>query len=470
MMRREEGFSLIELLVAITVLLVGTVAAISAFDAGRRLSSVAERQTSIAHRAQLELERVASLPYSQVGLTASPAASAAPTDPGYYVTMPASACPAAPAGVPPTYQPDHAPGGSTVTEPLVVDGCTYGATAFVGGTVAPSQPWSDATSSGYVYDYITYARDPNCTGGTICPTDRDYKRVTVVVTISGVAQPTAPALVSTYIADPNAIPTGAPSNSQQNPLQSPNTECGNGGGAQVLCNNALSGTPITYFLSDTPYGSGYSPPSCSGNNLHPTLLSALSSLLTGSPDQLIASPPTGACSTPPCFALNLGCATTPGVPLVPASGASSGSCGAPPADNTKTHTWVAPAVPAGTTLNLNGTGGVTTYLESSSGVAVAATVCLGLYIVPGGLLGGVLGSLLSQPIGVIAQAHVTAAAGVPTPVSFNFNVGQAAAISSTVLNLARVEVVVWVAASAATNVGLAYDQAQLASQITLMAT
>ena len=45
--------------------------------------------------------------------------------------------------------------------------------------------------------------------------------------------------------------------------------------------------------------------------------------------------------------------------------------------------------------------------------------------------------------------------GVPTPVSFNFNVGQAAAISSTVLNLARVEVVVWVAASAATNVGLA---------------
>ncbi|HEU0318973.1 MAG TPA: prepilin-type N-terminal cleavage/methylation domain-containing protein [Solirubrobacteraceae bacterium] len=469
-MRGEDGFSLIELLVAVTVLLLGTVAAITAFDSARRLSTVAERQTLIAHRAQLELERVASLPYSQLGLTASPATSTLATDPGYYVTVPASACPGTPLGGGPTYQPDHAPGGSSATEPVVVNGCTYGAGVYVGGTVAPSHPWSDGTASGVVYDYITYVSDPNCAAGTICPASRDYKRVTVVATMSGVAQPTAPALIATYVADASAIPAGAPSNSQQNPLQSPNTQCSNGGGAQVLCNNALTGTPVTYFLSDTPSGGIYSPPACGGNNLHATLLGALSSLLTGSPDQLISSPPTGACTTPPCFAVNLGCGTTPGVPLVPATSGGGGSCGTPPADNTKSHTWVTPAIPAGTTVNLNGTGGMTTFVESTSAVAVDATICLGLYIVPSGLLGGVLGNLLSQPIGVAVQASVTATAGVPTPVSFNFNVGRTASISSTVLNLARIELVVWVAASAATNVAVGYDQAQLASQVTLMTT
>ena len=38
-------------------------------------------------------------------------------------------------------------------------------------------------------------------------------------------------------------------------------------------------------------------------------------------------------------------------------------------------------------MNLTGTGGMTTYLESSSGVSVNVTVCMGLYVVPGGILG-----------------------------------------------------------------------------------
>jgi hypothetical protein len=95
---------------------------------------------------------------------------------------------------------------------------------------------------------------------------------------------------------------------------------------------------------------------------------------------------------------------------------------------------------------------------------------VGLYIIPGGLLGTLAGNLLSQPIGAAASATVTATAGVPTPVSFSFNVGQAAAVTSTVLNVARIEVVVWVATSASTNVAFVYDQAQFASQFTLMST
>ena len=111
-----RGLSLIELLVAITVLLVGTVAAISAFDAGRGLSSVAERQTSIAHRAQLELERVALAPLQPGGLTRARGVR------GRVGSRLLRDVPAGSARAPrrrsPTYQPDHAPGGSTATEPL----------------------------------------------------------------------------------------------------------------------------------------------------------------------------------------------------------------------------------------------------------------------------------------------------------------------------------------------------------------
>jgi hypothetical protein len=108
---------------------------------------------------------------------------------------------------------------------------------------------------------------------------------------------------------------------------------------------------------------------------------------------------------------------------------------------------------------------------STSGVAVNVKVCLGLYLVPGGLLGSLTGNLLQSPIGVAVSASVTAQAGVPTPVSFNFNTGLSSVDQINgggLLGLPRVELVVWLAASASTNVSFVYDQANFASQITLM--
>ena len=223
------------------------------------------------------------------------------------------------------------------------------------------------------------------------------------------------------------------------------------------------------------YTNTYGNPPCSGNNEHQTAVNWLSGLLnTGpTPDQLVTGLPSGSCvdgggnSTPPCFAVNLGCNSGSGLPVVPTG---NSSCGSPPTDNSKSHAWVAPAVPVGSTVNLNGTGSMTTYLQSGNGVTANATVCLGLYIVPGGVLGALSGNLLAHPIGAAVSASVSVAAGAPTPVSFNFNVGQGATLTSTALNIVRVEAVVWVAASAGTQVDLDYDQAQLASQLTLITT
>jgi hypothetical protein len=479
--KAEDGFTMVEVLVAAVILIVGVLAALTAMDASRRLTLVAERQTSMAHRAQLELERVKSLPYSQIGLTGTSPSWSTTTGDYTYVNNPAGSCPGTPLGGAPSYQPDHGPGGSAATEAMVITGCSYTlggtSTPYLSGAIVPVSAWSDGRFSGNVYDFVTWTSDPTCsqtsTSGSICSTSNDYKRVTVVVTLTGATQPSKPAVVAGFVANPSAAPPGAPVNSQQNPLSNPTTSCLSGG-QTVSCSNTLSGTPLQYFPTDCSYSNSCGTPPCTGNLLHNTLVSTLLGTVAAAPDQLTTSLPAGVCTDgsgnpiPPCFGLDLGCGNGGGgVPIKPSGNAT---CGTPPTDNTKTHSWVTPQVPVGTTVNLNGTGSMTAYLESGSGVSVNATVCLGLYIIPGGVLGTLSGNLLSHPIGATVSASVSASAGIPTPVSFNFNVGQAAAVSSTILNVARVEVVLWVAASASTNVSLVYDQAQFASQFTLMST
>jgi prepilin-type N-terminal cleavage/methylation domain-containing protein len=494
---RQDGFTMIELLMAMLVLVVGMGAMVTTMTAAQKLTLVAERQTSMAHRANLELERVKSLPYNDIALTAGTSPYWSTNSSNYtYVNVPSGACPSQSTGTAPTYQPDHSKGGSSSTEPLVVNGCSYtlsgASTAVSGGTIAPVTAWTDGRFSGYIYDFVTFTSDPTCsqttTPGSACPVSNDYKRITIVVSINGVAEPSHPAIVTAFLPNPNQ-------NSQQNP-NSPTSQCTNTSGQSVSC-NTVPQQPVQYFLCDSPYSSSScSPPPCSGNNLHDTLVSALGS--APSPDALETTLPTGSCTdssgnpTPPCYGLNLlsNCVGLP-IPTTPictsncgssgGSGTCTGNCGGytgagsttcgttAPSSNTQAHSWVTSPMYTGTNLNLSGAGSLTTYLESSTGVAVNATVCLGLYVVPGGVLGNLTGNLLSTPIGAVVAANVSVAAGIPTPVSFNFNFGSADTVTGSLLGT-RIEAVVWLAASASTDVQVGYDQAEFASQLTLETT
>jgi hypothetical protein len=487
-MRGERGSLLIEVLVAAVILLVGVLTALTAMAAAQKLTLVSERQTTMVQRAQFEVERLKSLPNNEVALTGTSSSWSSTSSAPTYVNVPGGSCPSG-GGAAPTYQPDHSSGGSTATESLVINGCSYlvngTTTPVTSGIVAPVTPWSDGNLSGNIYDFVTWANDPTCgqtsTPGSDCQTTNDYKRITVVVTLNGVTSP-GPATVSAYLPNPNQ-------SSNQNLLLNPDTSCLNSQNQTVSCSKTLSGTPAQYFLSDTPNSSG-SPtaPSCSGNSLHNTVVNLLGLLgVAPVPDLLGTTLPTESCGTTgttgatgttgtatvPCYSLNLlsGCqgGLLQGLQMATNTPSGSNGCGSgPPSDNTKSHSWVTPGIPSGTTVNLKGTGALTAYLQNSSGVAVNVNLCLGLYVVPGGLLGSLLGNLLSQPIGVTVGATVSAQAGVPTPVSFNFNTGATAAVSGNLLGVARIEVVLWITASAGTNVSLAYDQAQVASQLTLM--
>jgi hypothetical protein len=123
---------------------------------------------------------------------------------------------------------------------------------------------------------------------------------------------------------------------------------------------------------------------------------------------------------------------------------------------------VTPAIAAGSTWNLAGTGTMATYFESGTATPVNATLCMALYALPSGLGG----TLLGTQIGATFSASVYASAGVPTPATFDFNVGSGTyALVST--GAARIEVVVWVVNSSSA-VDLVYDQSQFASQITFL--
>jgi hypothetical protein len=460
-MRSEDGFTIIEVLVAATVLLVGVLGMIAAMDASRRLTQVAERHTLMVHRAEREIERVEALPFAQVGMTAAPSHSTGAANPRYYVV----------AATPATFQWDrNAPG---TTEPFVVDP----AGAFTPTTESAAQPcpaatnpcsWTDGAQSGYVYDFVTWHYDSVCNAGAVCPAQNDYKRVTVVVTLTGAAHPSLPALVSSVVADTHAQPAGYVANGVQNPLQAPSTQCLNQVGVLVSCANALPGTPQTWFLYDTNATvSTTRQPIVGDHPTHPTL-APITGLLcnvlvtTGCPrpDLMGPTPPP---SPGPPTPNNLSNEVTG---VVYAGGRllhRDTDCANPPSttDNTKGAVWVTNQLSTNTVLT--GDGGMTVYTQTANSFAATVTLCVAIYNYPPSIL-----NLLQLPplrLGVVAYTSVVTPT-VPTPLSFTFNF-LGAGVTKTMVAGDRIGVRVWIAASAATDAAIIYDDPKFASVLQL---
>jgi len=181
---REEGMTLVEVLVAAALMAVGVIAMISVFDSSRGLVTTREKNDVTAHQGEAALERVLARDYKSIALTAAPSHSTTSTDPDYYAQSGG------------TYQWDQS-GSPQPADPLVVDGAN--------GAVAHVSTWSDGQSrlSGSIYRYVTWVDDPNVPG------TQDAKRVTIAVTVnntdtSGPGQLKKPVLVSSVVIDPAA--------------------------------------------------------------------------------------------------------------------------------------------------------------------------------------------------------------------------------------------------------------------------
>ena len=84
--RREEGFTLIEILIAVTLMSVGVAATMRVFGAAGRTTVRAQQQQVAVQQAQAEVDRLAALPYGELALTSAPPSSSNPLDPGHKVS------------------------------------------------------------------------------------------------------------------------------------------------------------------------------------------------------------------------------------------------------------------------------------------------------------------------------------------------------------------------------------------------
>jgi prepilin-type N-terminal cleavage/methylation domain-containing protein len=175
----EDGFTLFELLAAITLLAVGLIALVGTFDGSRDLVSVAEKTEVATHRAERELERILALPYASVAHPSTPGSSTDQTSPASFVSST-------------NYQYDQGSTGPRSETLAVVPGSTV--------DTAPAT-WTDSESRlrGRIQSFVTWTGDAVCTptNGSLCA-----KRVTVAVTVDGNRPLRRPVLISTIVSNP----------------------------------------------------------------------------------------------------------------------------------------------------------------------------------------------------------------------------------------------------------------------------
>jgi prepilin-type N-terminal cleavage/methylation domain-containing protein len=174
----EDGFTLFELLVAISVIAVGLLALVGTIDGSRDLVSVAEKNEVASHRAERELERILSLPYASVAHASTPGSSTDTTSPAFYVNGTG-------------YQYDQGTTGPSSETLAVVTGGTVGTTAT---------DWVDSETRlrGRIQSFVTW------TGQYCTAANRDLcaRRVTVAVTVDGNRPLRRPVLISTIVTNP----------------------------------------------------------------------------------------------------------------------------------------------------------------------------------------------------------------------------------------------------------------------------
>src|SRR5579871_6512973 len=93
-LRAEAGMTLVEVLVAITILAVGLFAVLSSLAVAKRGTTSAERASVFSQIAQQTLQSVEALPYYNISETGDPTKTSTtdPTDPTYYLSSCTTTC------------------------------------------------------------------------------------------------------------------------------------------------------------------------------------------------------------------------------------------------------------------------------------------------------------------------------------------------------------------------------------------
>ncbi|MEJ7775108.1 MAG: hypothetical protein WKF72_09900 [Nocardioidaceae bacterium] len=468
--RGQDGFFMVEIVVAAALLLIIILGLLGAFDAVTRLAYGAQRHQQALAYGQSEIERLRTLDYrTQLGLTSLPAASASdgnppsapsknPSDPNFYVsgtglkimTRYSDKTSGLQAGISPNPEPLVGPGDPKLTSPQVVAG---------------PESFNAEGVKGKIYRYVTFNAQ-HCPGLTLsgivtpCLSDAATKRVTLALILDPVgngAGPAKPIWISTVIADPLATPAG---------ISPPTVPTGVSVTAQPLY---LYDTPCAPFTTRQPITGSHSSHNtsalitkgCSGSG---TLLDPI----VAPPDLMDNDVTPGADTAPFRDYSNEVTRPAPGGMTSPAGLAlrrpGSGTCLAPPAststDASRVHSWGSKAVPStGFSIPASGRAGLSFWTQTLSGSAGSARMCVLLRsLLPGGLIGTTIGS------GSYEQSQWPTS---PTQLSFAWDLP---ASITTLLSGQRLVLTVWLTSSSASDVVLLYDHPSYQSSLTVTTT
>ena len=435
--KAQTGFTTIELLLAVMIGSVGLIALVGTFDVSRRVTSYSEMKEAASHVAEQNIEKLKAADYAELALNGdpTPASSTDSKNPAYYLGADASGAK--------TYrwnQKSNAPAGHT--EPLVID-------AAMGTVPAAAEAWSDGRLGGKIYRYVTCVATTaaECEQG---PDTSAYKRVTIAVTVENKFGPQKPILVSTLIGNPSTA-----AGEGTNPLESPNTECENGG-VVVECTGGVSGTVKTWWLYDTPATETARQEITGSHNTHPTVspTGTCTSLDTSGcpvPDLMGIDPPLAPTVTPPVYnySSEVTGGTTPGGAVIRRDAECGGTT--TDSDNTKGHLWV--SAPLAAPVTLEGDFAMQMSTQTFNGVTAAAMVCVRLLNVPGDI-----SNLVDNPPETIGSGGHSLTSWPRTPQLQAFRLDVLEGTNAVTIPAGgRIGIRVWTAASSAADVVLLYD-------------
>jgi len=443
MARAEDGFTFIELMVVMLMLTGGIFALVSVFSSARDLNDQSELKESAVHRAQREVEKIQALPFGQIAHASTSSVSSDPDIPTSRLIA---------VGGTTRFKYDRKVSSSS--EPVVIDPA--------GQVSMGPTPFSDGRFSGNVYRFVTWSDDAACQQllSLLCPSSANYKRVTVVVQITGLHNNLKPVWFSTIISDPKDGPLAS--------VVAPVTECLNAiGNALIQCVNALSDTVNSLFLTDTDATASDVRQTITGSHAtHPTvalisglLCNALVTLGCPNPDLLESDPPPAPSLLPSLFKYsNESTNSYTGGRVLKRDTTCAGTPSS--SDNTKGGFWTTAALSAPKTLN--GKGGLSIYTQTLDGVPASVTLCMAFYdMSPSSLI-----NLLSTPPTEIGRTSYTLANWPQTaaPVSFPLTYR---ASNVTIASGHRIGVRFWVSSASGADIAVVYDHPTYPTQVQL---
>jgi type II secretory pathway pseudopilin PulG len=168
---REAGFTIVEVLVATVILVIGALTTFGLLSAATRNTERAKATQVALDLAQQELEALRSLSNEQLAMTATPAHSTDALDPDYRVSSNG------------TFATVREPRGAY--HPMVVNGGSIeGESGHVieKGVVVPSESFNTGDVSGTIHRYVLWRNDEAC--GSSCPTSQDFKQIVVAIKLN----------------------------------------------------------------------------------------------------------------------------------------------------------------------------------------------------------------------------------------------------------------------------------------------